>query len=58
MDPGSLVYRSPVYRQLQGLDAEFAEINAYAVAINIGEPESLPEAKARRPATELTTWVP
>ena len=38
MEPGSLVYRSPVYRQLQGLDAEFAEINAYAVAINIGEP--------------------
>ena len=26
--------------------------------INVGEPESLPEAKARRPATELTTWVP
>ncbi len=26
--------------------------------ISIGEPESLPEAKARRPATDLTTWVP
>ena len=26
--------------------------------INVGEPESLPEAKARRPATDLTTWVP
>ena len=26
--------------------------------INIGEPESTPEAKARRPATDLTTWVP
>ena len=26
--------------------------------ISIGEPESLPEAKPRRPATDLTTWVP
>ena len=26
--------------------------------INVGEPESLPDAKARRPATDLTTWVP
>ena len=26
--------------------------------INIGEPESTPDAKARRPATDLTTWVP
>ncbi len=26
--------------------------------INIGEPESTPEAKARRLATDLTTWVP
>ena len=26
--------------------------------VHIGEPESQPEGKARRPATELTTWVP
>ena len=26
--------------------------------INVGEPESLPEAKTRRLATDLTTWVP
>jgi nitroreductase len=26
--------------------------------INVGEPASVPEAKARRPATEFTTWVP
>ena len=26
--------------------------------INIGEPEGLPAAKARRGATDLTTWVP
>ena len=25
--------------------------------INIGKPEALPDGKARRPATELTTWV-
>ena len=26
--------------------------------VHVGEPESQPEGKARRPATELTTWVP
>ncbi|MES2305201.1 MAG: nitroreductase [Gemmatimonadota bacterium] len=26
--------------------------------IQVGEPAAMPEAKARRPATELTTWLP
>ena len=38
MDPQSLTYRSPVYRKIRDLDAEFAEINGYAVATTIGEP--------------------
>ena len=37
MDPQSLTCRSPVYRKLQNLDAEFAEINGYAIAITIGD---------------------
>ena len=37
MDPQSLCYRSPVYRYLRDLDAEFAEINGYAVATSIGD---------------------
>jgi nitroreductase len=26
--------------------------------IQLGHPESIPEAKARRPASEVTTWLP
>ena len=37
MDPQSLTYRSPVYRKLQDIGAEFDEINGYAVAIKVGE---------------------
>ena len=37
MHPQSLTYRSPVYRKLLELDAEFAEINGYAVAMAIGD---------------------
>lgn len=46
MDPQSLTYRSPVYRKLQALDAEFDEINGYAVAIKLGE--AGPQAAARQ----------
>jgi sarcosine oxidase subunit gamma len=37
MDPQSLTYRSPVYRELRNLEAEFVEINGYAVATSIGD---------------------
>ena len=37
MNPQSLTYRSPVYRKLRDLDAEFVEINGYAVAMTIGD---------------------
>lgn len=37
MDPQSLTYRSPVWRHLKDADAEFAEINGYAVATSIGD---------------------
>lgn len=37
MNPQSLTYRSPVYRKLRELNAEFVEINGYAVAMTIGE---------------------
>lgn len=37
MNPESLTYRSPVYRKLRELDAEFAESNGYAVATTIGD---------------------
>ena len=44
----------PVARAAVGLpDGE-----RIVATINVGEPESLPEAKARRAATDLTTWVP
>lgn len=36
MNPRSLTYRSPVYRKLRDLDAEFVEINGYAIAMTIG----------------------
>ena len=37
MKPQSLTYRSPVYRKLRELNAEFVEVNGYAVAMTIGE---------------------
>ena len=37
MDPVSLIYRSPVYRKLQELGAEFREINGYAVPSTVGD---------------------
>lgn len=37
MNPQSLTYRSPVYRNLRDLNAGFVEINGYAVAMTIGE---------------------
>jgi len=48
MDPRALNYRSPVYRKLQELGAEFEEINGYAVAIRVGE------AGAQAAAAELS----
>ena len=37
MDPQSLKFRSPVYRYLRDIEAEFAEVNGYAVATSIGD---------------------
>ena len=54
MDPGSLPYRSPVYRRLQELNAKFAEVNAHAVAINIGEPAEQIAAARRMALGDLS----
>ncbi|MDE0756202.1 MAG: hypothetical protein OSB26_16295 [Woeseiaceae bacterium] len=37
MDPQTLTYRSPIFRKLQDLNAEFVEINGYGVASTVGE---------------------
>jgi len=37
MNPQSITYRSPVYRKLRDLDAEFVEVNGYAIATTIGD---------------------
>ncbi len=40
MDPQSCIYRSPVYRRLQALDADFTGLNGFAVATSVGDPAS------------------
>lgn len=47
------IMEDPAARAAVGLP----EGERIVATINVGEPESLPEAKARRPATKLTTWV-
>ena len=46
VDPHSLNYRSPVLRNLQAMDAEFTEVNGYAVATSVHD--AAEEASALR----------
>lgn len=54
MDPQTLTYRSPVYRKLRELNAEFAEVNGYAVAMNVGDAVSQVAAARQLSLTDFS----
>jgi sarcosine oxidase subunit gamma len=54
MDPQSFTYRSPLYSKLQHLDATFAGINDYAVALTIGDPSAQAESVSQLSLCDLS----